>query len=259
MNRIIQPIFLKFHARRAMQGNFFKTLFASMIPALIMTGVMLAIMLVPSVQNSVKMVTNGIFETSEAQQLYTINVLNNLLYGVNLVSVLFYFLTIGVKKFCLNQALGKEAKIKDVFSFYDKWYVALIYPLFTLAVCFGLDRLLILGGDLPVAEAFVIELIVMAVQLGLFVIEFKMTFLPYALAENGCSSFIKAVKHSWKLTNLKTFATIFLLYISFSGWFFLAMLTTGVALIYAYPYLEMSVATLYAVINNPVKYATNPN
>lgn len=243
----VTPIFpsfvIKRHAKLSMRGNFFKALGASMLPALIISLIAVIVMLLPPVSNVINLSVKGMFENSQEQMLYSVDMISKLLYGVNLLLALFYFLIIGGEKINLDIVRGKKAKLKTMFAFYDKWYIACIWPVLTL--------LLSIGGDMAISAVeksavhpVGLEVFVWVWQLVTLIISVKTMFIPYVLADSECKSFTKAFLKSWKLVNIRTMVSIFLLYISFIGWFVLVFFT-GFAIIYVYPYLRLSMATIY--------------
>lgn len=247
MSRVFPPIAIKMHAKRMMRGRFRVCAGATIIPALIVTAVFAMLLFIPQVREAIELITTGSFESEEAQMEFMMKVFSALVYGLYLITAFFNFLSIGGTKVCLDVVRGKEAKLRNIFLFYDKWYVALIMPLITTAISIGADEVTIRLGETGL-NGFVAEVLLFHLQLLLFFISLKTAFVPCALADNGCKSFWQALKTSWRMTNFKTMVSLFLLYISFIGWYFLIGLTMGLVSIYVIPYFEVSAATLYEAV-----------
>ncbi len=73
------------------------------------------------------------------------------------------------------------------------------------------------------------------------------SFTPYILAENPNVGYKEAIKISMVLTDGRK-GELFLLTLSFIGWFFLSALTFGIALIYVIPYYQTTMAQAYEQI-----------
>lgn len=69
-------------------------------------------------------------------------------------------------------------------------------------------------------------------------------FVGYILADNPDMPFNEAINMSKKLTDNYKF-NIFLLGLSFIGWYILCFFTLSIGLIFLNPYIEISYATLY--------------
>lgn len=253
MKTVFPPAIFKIHANKSMQGNFFKAVAASLLPALIISAVAIVLVLIPPVSSAINLYSQGMFNNSAEQMQYLNDIMSKLLYGINLITVLFYFLIIGGEKVCLDIVRGRKTKIRNIFSFYDKWYVALIWPAISLALSFGFDFALACLENMGVNSA-VVSVMASVCQVVVLVLSIKTLFLPYTLADTSCN-FKKAFSRSWKLINFKTAVNIFLLYISFIGWFLLVALT-GFAFVYVYPYFKLSVASLYIAAVNTQKEST---
>lgn len=248
MKSVYPPAAFKLYAQKAMQGKFLKSVAAAFIPQLIITAVAALLILITPAKDAISLFGSGIFQSSDEQMHYLMELSLRLVYGLNLINALFYFLNVGGERLCLDIARKKEAKISKIFTFYDKWYIALIWPMTSFILSAGVNMGLEYMDNIGVNAIFV-SLTMYTCQLALIFLNIKTFFLPYTLADTGCSSFKKAFVLSFKLTGRKTIGNLFLLYISFFGWFLLVAVT-GFAIIYVYPYLKISTAALYnAAIN----------
>lgn len=248
MKSIYPSAVFKIYAQKAMQGKFLKSLAASFIPMLIIYAVAIIMIFITPASKSFALFTEGMFKSGEEQVQYFMQLSVSLMYMLNLINALFYFLNVGSGKVCLDIVRGRDVKLTKIFSFYDKWYIALIWPLLSLiiAVCMdaGLDYIENAGVNI-----IILEIAAWLCQIALVVLNVKTVFMPYTLADTGCTSFKKAFALSFKLTGWKTVGNLFLLYLSFLGWFLLVAFT-GFAIIYVYPYLKISSAALYNVAIN---------
>ena len=254
MSRVFQPYQIKYHAKKAMRGNFLKALGGVGLPTVIITALSLCVLFIPAVRESLEVILSGSFASSEAQADYISEVYSNLIYTTSLVLALFNFLIIGGESICLDIVKGKETSVKNIFRFYDRWYIALVWPLVTFLLGFGADELLEYMYNANVNE-YLIEIFVFVYELAILFITFKTVFIPQALADGECKNFFDAFKTSWKLTNFKTILSIFLLYISFIGWFLIIMFAFF-PIIYVYPYLRMCMATLYQTVKETAELNT---
>lgn len=248
MKSVYPPAAFKLYAQKAMQGKFLKSLAAAFIPALIISAVAVLLVFITPAKDAINLLGSGMFQSSEEQMQYVMKLSVRLVYGLNLINLLFYFLNVGAEKLCLDIVRGKEAKVTKIFSFYDKWYIALIWPMISFLLSLGMDVGLEYMDNIG-ANAIAVTALVYICQLALIFLNIKTAFLPYTLADTGCTSFKKAFVLSFKMTGWKTIGNLFLLYISFFGWFLLVAFT-GFAIIYVYPYLKISTAALYNVAIN---------
>ncbi len=245
MNKYIPSYLIKLHARSAMKGKFFKALCTVLIEMLILIGISaLLIGVTPGGFDRFRLMSQGTFASLEEQILYQANVMNTFTGIVSLVSVLFAFISVGSSKVFLEIIRRKETKVKNIFSYYSQWYIAMLYPLAVGLFNYLVSQLLTLLQSAGCPEAVVMALTTM-VDCTVIFITFKLVFVNFALSDNGCKSIVEAVMVSWKLTDSKTFVNLLALALSFVGWFIISMFTFGLAFLYALPYIEASLATLY--------------
>lgn len=245
----MKPVFptyiIKKHAKAAMRGRFFKAFAISVIPpAIIMLIAVMFFLYMPGVRSAFELGLSGRFESVEARQYYLDFVTNKYIWAVELIATLFAFLSLGAARLCLDMVRGKEVKVRNVFSYYNKWYIAAIYPALSVAVTTvvneGLGYLTASGVD-----AGVVTVLSWVFQIALYFVTFKLIFIDYTLAENNCSSFIGAVKAAWKMVGWNTVVNYITLSLSFIGWLIISCFTFGLALIYVIPYFNLSLAALY--------------
>lgn len=246
--KILFPTYIiKKQARYAMRGNFFKVLSAVFIPALIVLGACAVITgVTPGAWESLSLIVRGGFESPEARAEYLVTVMNNYMFTYMAVAVLFSFLNVGCTRIMLDLVRGKKTTIKTLFTYYNKWYVALVWPLVSLLYNFAavklIDALSMKGvsADLITAAAWLTDALIMIASL-------KLVFIDMALADNDCKSFSAALKSAWSTTGFYNIVNVIILEVSFLGWFLLAALTGGLILIYAVPYYCLSVVSLYEI------------
>lgn len=207
----------------------------------------LLVALIPGGADFFERMTTGSFASAEEQLMYQMEVRNKLMNVVAAVSVLFSFVTVGGVRVALDVVRGKKTKARKVFAFYNKWYIAALWPLALNLVSFVLSSIVSYLDKSPVDGAAVV-LFAFVMDIVLIVLQCKMLFVNYALADNECSSFKEAVVLSWRMSSLKAVVNVFVLSLSFIGWMFLSVITLGLGFIYAGPYMLASNAALYDMI-----------
>ena len=82
---------------------------------------------------------------------------------------------------------------------------------------------------------------------------FSYMMAPYILAENPTMTAREALNESKRITKGHKM-NLFVLCLSFIGWYLLCMVTFGIAIIYVMPYMQATFANAYiAIKNNPVQ------
>lgn len=76
---------------------------------------------------------------------------------------------------------------------------------------------------------------------------FQYAMVPYIVAENPGLEWRRALALSRQMTDGCKF-DIFVLYLSFIGWFLLGLLALGVGVLFVIPYVEATLAELYATL-----------
>lgn len=248
MKVVISTYVIKEHAKRAMRGRFFTALCACLVPALVIVTIAAAIIYsIPGAVDSFELMLTGDFASGQAQEEYQAMLMNDVMYCLEIVTALFTFLLIGGERVCLDMVRGKkEVKVRRVFAFYDKWYIAIIMPLATFSLSFGAN---VLMDSLPAlgVNSLVTEVVGSVASILILILSIKLCYFNLALADTNCDNFITALKKSWKITDLRMIANTIVLMFSFIGWAFMCALTGGVLFIYVYPYAKLSLATLYDV------------
>ena len=244
----MKPVFpsyiIKRRAKAALKGRVFKAFAIAVLPsAVVVLLSALMFWFMPGVKESFELAVSGSFSSLEARETYLSSIMDNCMWATNLLLALFSFLTVGSAKLCLDMVRGKDVKVRDIFCFYDKWYIAAIYPALNLIVSFLWSKLYsVLEAGIPQA---VLSVVALAVDVAILVVGFKLMFIDYALADNDCKSFIRAVKTSWHLVGFNTVLNSVMLTFSFLGWAFFSAVTCGIAAIYMLPYFNLAAATLY--------------
>ncbi len=245
----MKPVFptyiIKRRAKAAMRGQFFKALWAAVIPMLVVTVLAAVIFsFMPDVKESFGLALNGHFESYEAREVYLNNVMDICMQCINLLSALFAFLSVGAQRLFLDMLRGEKVKVRSIFRYFNKWHIAIIYPVLTVGITTlireMLDMLIASGMN---AEA--VTLLAWVIQIAIYIVVCKLMFVELVLADNDCTSFIDAVKTSWRMVGWNTIVNFIMLMVSFIGWVFLAAFTAGLAFIYLIPYMSISVAALY--------------
>lgn len=87
---------------------------------------------------------------------------------------------------------------------------------------------------------------------------FSYAMTGYVLRDNPELSFNGAIERSMALMQGHKME-LFVLYLSFIGWFILAMLTCGIGFLWLYPYVQMSITKFYESLLEDERAAANPN
>jgi uncharacterized membrane protein len=133
-------------------------------------------------------------------------------------------ITLGLSIFYLKIIRDEPAEVVDVFKGFEENFVgAFLLSLLTSLFTFLWSLLFIVPGIIK-ALAY--------------------NMAPYILADNLEMSASDAIKASMKMMDGNK-GRLFSLYISFIGWFLLAMFTCGVGIIFLMPYVETARAHFY--------------
>ncbi len=121
----------------------------------------------------------------------------------------------------LGLGRGKALRVGELFAHYNKrvWFTLILQAVYT----FLWTLLLIIPG---IIKAF----------------SYAMT--PYILADNPELSYNQAIEKSMTMMDGKKMK-LFLLMLSFIGWILLSIITLGIGLLWAGPYMYQSIAAFY--------------
>ena len=142
-------------------------------------------------------------------------------------SVMSFFETIfmfGYAKYCIDFVRGKEEDWKEPFKFGFKN----IGPAIAISFLVGLNVLV----------GFIL-LIVPGIMAAI-----GLTFVQEVYADNTKLSITEVLKKSWEITNGHKM-DLFVLTLSFFGWFLLAGLTLGILFIWLFPYFTITFILAY--------------
>lgn len=130
---------------------------------------------------------------------------------------------LGVAWVFLRIAKGEEVSVGNIFYGFEDLWTAIKAQFFTGLFIFLWSLLLIIPG---IIKAYA----------------YSMTF--YILAENKGMSVLEAITLSRKMMNGHKM-DLFLLFLSFIGWFLLVVITFGIAGIWVYPYFNATFSNFY--------------
>lgn len=108
---------------------------------------------------------------------------------------------------------------------------------------FGNENYLKVCGKILLKDVFIFLWSLLLILPGIYKY-YQYFFVGYILADNPDMPFNEAINMSKKLTDNYKF-NIFLLGLSFIGWYILCFFTLSIGLIFLNPYIEISYATLY--------------
>jgi len=130
--------------------------------------------------------------------------------------------------FFLRIAQGKEATVNDFFSGLSYFVkAALVYVLVYVITFIGMLLLIVPG-------------IIAAIGL-------MMT--PYIVASNPKVGVVDALKLSWKMTSGYKM-DLFIMSLSYLGWYIVVILTAGIANLYVHPYTQTAFANVYFALRD---------
>lgn len=135
-------------------------------------------------------------------------------------------LTVGKSRFFLEHRL-RPSSVGSLFRAFGQGYLSVVKTMFLTGLFIFLWSLL-----------FIIPGIIKAYQYAM---------VPYILAENPGLEWRRALALSRKMTDGCKF-DIFVLHLSFIGWCLLGILALGVGILFVGPYIEATMAELYATL-----------
>lgn len=150
---------------------------------------------------------------------------NSVSISINIISLLFGgVISVGLSRFLLNFITGnKEPKFKDLFSNFNIYFKTLgLYILMSIAIIIGIIFLIIPG-------------IIIALM-------FSQAF--YILAEDPSKGIFECLEESSNMMSGHKW-DLFVLELSFIGWWLLAILTFGIAALWISPYQNLTEANFY--------------
>lgn len=238
MKAIFPTYLIKQHAKKGMKSKFSTAFLITFIPAVIVSVLAaLVISFLPGSENTVTILLSGNAEAMES-------VIYNFTMAVSAFGALFGFLNIGSIGATLDMIRGKSVKIRDLFKYYDKWYVAAAYPFCTFLYTCIMDAITAIAPASGVLN-MVVSALVFLLEIAFFVLQWKLMFFEFVLADSDCANIKEAFKKAWKMSGVHTWVNSWILSVSFFLWFLLSALTGGIALIYVYPYVMFASAALY--------------
>jgi len=160
------------------------------------------------------------FEPHGGSITVTGNLINILLGGV---------ITLGISKFVLNIATNKEeASFNDLFSGFNI-YLKTLGLWIVMGVCIGISTLCLIVPGIIVS------------------LMFSQAF--FILCENNEKSIKECLEESSEIMKGNK-AELFVLELSFIGWWLLAGITFGIGALFVYPYQQITCANFYLAIRN---------
>jgi len=137
-------------------------------------------------------------------------------------------ISLGISYFCLN-FIKDEEEIKDILFGFKKFGKAFVASLLTSIVTIIGFILLIVPG---------------------IIASFMFSQVYYILAENEDMSAIEAMKESARIMKGNKFR-LFILGLSFIGWFILGVITLGIGFLWITPYYTITATNFYKEISVP--------
>ena len=130
---------------------------------------------------------------------------------------------LGYCRFKLHRLDGEEAKFSDLFSAFDQFIEALWMRIRVFLQVFAWSLLLIIPG---------------------IVAAYRYAMVPYLMADHPEMTVAQAFDRSKAMMNGHK-GELFLLHLSFIGWWFVSALTLGLGALVVMPYVQFSEAAFY--------------
>lgn len=137
-------------------------------------------------------------------------------------------ITLGITKFVLNIATDKEVKFNDLFSGFNI-YLKTLELWILMGLCIGIAAIF-----------FIVPGIIVALM-------FSQAF--FLLCEHNERSITECLKESSEMMKGHK-GELFVLGLSFIGWWILAVITFGIGALWVYPYQEVTLANYYMGLKN---------
>lgn len=147
-----------------------------------------------------------------------------------------YPLEVGGRRF-FNEAAAERVNLEALgYAFNRQWYNNIVMTMFQRAIrIFAWTLLLIIPG---IIKAYAYR------------------FVPYLLAEHPQMPYTRALQLSDRMTSGHKL-NMFILDISFIGWYLLGVLALGIGTLFVHPYVNATMAELYAVLrSNPEQFGS---
>lgn len=135
---------------------------------------------------------------------------------------------LGRVRFFLSLLKKENARFDQLFSFFAYWKKAVLLNLYTTILIYLWSLLFVIPG---------------------IVAAYRYSMAPYIMAENPTISAKQAVEESKKLMSGKK-ASLFVLHLSFIGWWILSALSFGIGFIWLIPYMYASETAFYLDCTN---------
>jgi len=182
----------------------------------------------PVVTTLVYFIITGILESLPPQTphlgFFDIGGVDGEISRISILSTLFSgALSIGLSQYFLNFTRNEHAEISDIFSGFQQILQAIIAAiLMSVIIIIGIIFLIVPG-------------VIAALGLG-------MTY--FIMADHPGISAIDAMRESWEMMKGHK-GQFFLLILSFIPWFFLTVFTLFIGMLWAYPYMMVSISKFY--------------
>lgn len=150
-------------------------------------------------------------------------------------------LQFGFNEACIKLRCGEVTGVGALFEPFRVLPKIVIYFLWLLLL--GLPYI---ASELLSAfcSGIAVEVLSVAVTIAYLYIVLRLSMSIYILVENPYTSARTALKQSWHIMKGHCFR-LFVLYLSFFGWFLLAALSLGIGMFWLQPYLNMTMVNFY--------------
>lgn len=160
-------------------------------------------------------------------QMLLIGVVSGISSGIGTIIVVGPLL-VGVSGYFVNFALSKNPRFEDMFDGFKNCFGnSIVLYLLTMLFTFLWSLLLIIPGIIK---------------------QYAYSMAPYIMAENPMMTATEALDESQRIMKGHKM-DLFILQLSFIGWFLLVIITFGIALIWVAPYIEAARAEFYLEIS----------
>ena len=177
---------------------------------------------------------------------------------MGLLSVAYSFfvvepLSVGFRRYMLNvRKTGEASKVSTIFSAFSNGYLKVCLAMFTMTFLIFLPAIAIslISGIIAVVTGFPLFVFLSVLSVIPSIILFYVYLpVPYLLAENPDLGIGQALRMSRNISNGHKW-DMFVLGLSFIGWFILGLMACGIGTVFVVPYAQAAEAEAYIVIRN---------
>ena len=146
---------------------------------------------------------------------------------------------------------GERPNVMEVFSCFDRGYVSVVRSILPMQL--RLEAWSILSVLASYTFGYAGYIIYVALQIWVYNRTLAYMFTPFIAAENPGISGGEALARSIEMTRGRLIELLMMI-LSFIGWMLFAVLTAGIALVYALPYEQMTETLYYIRLRGAIEF-----